>query len=57
MTIFKIALLMPMAKLNKWLRATKFMLNSEERNFVKFATDNKMCSTSNIGYGNKTIKE
>ena len=48
---------MPIADMNKWLTANKFMLNSEERNFIHFATDYKICSNSNIGYGNKTIKE
>jgi hypothetical protein len=57
MTTFKIALLMPIAKKNKWLTTNKFMLNFEQRNFTHFATDNIICSNSNISYDNKTTKE
>ena len=43
------------AESNRWLVLKKVTLNSDEINFMKFATGDKTCITLNVGFGNKTV--
>jgi hypothetical protein len=45
------------AGLSKWIKASKFTLNFDEINLMKFCSTNKNCVNLSIGYVDKTIEE